>query len=489
MEYVCKKQFFISNICIMLLFALVCITCFFLKKTISFRKLSGFILQYTDRIVIIVAVSFFFLQLYISYNIFFVTGWDSGAYVIPAARLVSQHAELGESINSYFSMYPNNLFLVNIYALILKVNEKVGIFCGEDQLMSIVFCNCLISSLTCILIYKSGKKITNVSYAFWGYLISLVLIALSPWGVICYSDSFVLFIPILILYVYISGIPVFWKTVSLLICGYIGYSIKPQAIICLIAVLIACILQIDRTMSKKKEYIQMFCGVVVSVLMITCMSYSLNKIYEKEGFILDSQKKMGMTHFLMMGMNPDTLGVWNGEDVEISSECRTSQERTQKNLDVVRERLKSFGMGGYFKLLSQKMLTNFNDGTFAWGEEGSFYAIMTADKNTAIAPRLKAAFYNNGAHFWLYSGMVQFVWIIVLILCFFKSITSVLDKDKMKNSELAICLSLIGIIIFELLFEARARYIYIYVPLFILYGMSGIEQIEKVWRLRFVKKN
>ena len=489
LEYRCKKEFFISNISIALLFLLVCIGCFFVKQTSAFNKLNGLLLQYTDRIVTTSAILFFFVQLYISYNIFFETGWDSGAYVIPAARLVSQHAEMAESINNYFSFYPNNLFLVNIYAFILKVNQKIGVFYGEDQLMAIVFCNCLISSMTCFLTYKVGKKITNASYAFVGYLITLVLIAVSPWGVICYSDSFVLFIPVLILYVYVSAIPVFWKTIGLFVCGYIGYSIKPQAVICLIAILIVCVLQIDKTTIRRKNVFRCFCGVAVSALLITCMSYTLDKVYEKEGFILDPQKKIGMTHFLMMGMNPDTLGVYNGEDVEISHECQTPQERTQKNLEVVRERLESFGVGGYFKLLSQKMLTNFNDGTFAWGEEGSFYAVLKTDKNMAIAPRLKATFYNDGAHFWLYSGMVQIVWIIVLILCFFKSISTVLDKDKMEKSDRVICLSLIGIIVFELLFEARARYIYIYVPLFILYAISGLKQMKKFWRLRFVKKH
>lgn len=489
LEYRCKKEFFISNISIALLFLLVCIGCFFVKQTSTFNKLNGLLLQYTDRIVTTIAILFFFLQLYISYNIFFETGWDSGAYIIPAARLVSQHADMTESINNYFSFYPNNLFLVNIYAFILKVNQKIGVFCGEDQLMSIVFCNCLISSTTCLLTYSVVKKITNVGCAFAGYLISLTLIALSPWEVICYSDSFALFIPVLILYVYISAIPVFWKTVSLFVCGYIGYSIKPQAVICFIAILIVCVLQIDKTTIRRKNVFRCFCGVAVSALLITCMSYTLDKVYEKEGFILDPQKKIGMTHFLMMGMNPDTLGVYNGEDVEISHECQTPQERTQKNLEVVRERLESFGVGGYFKLLSQKMLTNFNDGTFAWGEEGSFYAVLKTDKNMAIAPRLKATFYNDGAYFWLYSGMVQIVWIIVLILCFFKSISTVFDKDKMEKSDGVICLSLIGIIVFELLFEARARYIYIYVPLFILYAISGLKQMKKFWRLRFVKKH
>ena len=96
-------------------------------------------------------------------------------------------------------------------------------------------------------------------------------------------------------------------------------------------------------------YFRCFCGVAVSALLITCMSYALDRVYEKEGFILDPQKKIGMTHFLMMGMNPDTLGVYNGEDVEISHECQTPQERTQKNLEVVRETIRILWSGRIFK--------------------------------------------------------------------------------------------------------------------------------------------
>jgi hypothetical protein len=39
-------------------------------------------------------------------------------------------------------------------------------------------------------------------------------------------------------------------------------------------------------------------------------------------------------------------------------------------------------------------------------------------------------------------------------------------------------LSIIGLTIFELLFEARARYLYIYVPVYILVALYGIRDMD-----------
>ena len=44
----------------------------------------------------------------------------------------------------------------------------------------------------------------------------------------------------------------------------------------------------------------------------------------------------------------------------------------------------------------------------------------------------------------------------------------------MDNNVRVILLSLIGLFIFESIFEARARYLYTYVPIFIISGMIGL---------------
>ena len=40
----------------------------------------------------------------------------------------------------------------------------------------------------------------------------------------------------------------------------------------------------------------------------------------------------------MMGMNEKSGGIWSGEDVAISAECKTSRERTQTNVKVLKKR-------------------------------------------------------------------------------------------------------------------------------------------------------
>lgn len=474
LKYACKKEFVFSNLVIFNVFLIILLMYFIIKN--KFRiKICNLNL---DKIVKICSIVFFFIQLYISYNIFFETGWDSGGAIVPAARTLLNNGNVAPLNDSYFSLYPNNLFLVNIYYLILKINKSVGIFYGENQLMAIVVFNCAISSITCWLIYLIGKQIKGNKYAFIGYVLSLALIGISPWMVVCYSDSFVLFVPITILYVYTNKkIPCVLKYTIIYVMGYLGYCIKPQAIIVVVGIVIVDFITFLRK-NDRKTLLKGFLGVVISVVLIILLSKGLNILYQREGFETNSDKTFGLSHFFMMGLNPERLGVWSGEDVDISLGCKNQDERVKKNIEVSKERLKKFGGYGYLKFLSKKMLTNYNDGTFAWGEEGGFYFIQVDDRNEQISMRLKATYYNDGAHFWLYSLGAQFVWIITLTLVTVATITSLFIHKRRDSQYLIIILSILGITLFELLFEARARYLYLYIPMFVLAAIYGISDID-----------
>lgn len=65
------------------------------------------------------------------------------------------------------------------------------------------------------------------------------------------------------------------------------------------------------------------------------------------------------------------------------------------------------------------------------------------------------------------------IWLTTLLL----SIFSVSDpKTSDKN---IIMLGIIGLTIFELIFEARARYLFTYVPLYIILAMYGFDHVRK----------
>ncbi len=487
-EYACKREVIVNNFVIIIAFLAVLSAYYYLRLKIK-RNFEFSSLDY-NKVVNICTGLFFLVQIYVCYNIFFVTGWDSGAFIVPAAGTLLGNGDTSGLNDAYFSVYPNNLLIVNIYCLILKINRMAGVFKGDYQLMSIVICNCAISSLTCRLLYQIGVKKFGKGYAFVGYAVSFVLIGLSPWMVICYSDSFALFMPILIIYIYMNEkICYIIKYVMIFVVGYLGYCIKPQVIIVVIAILgVEIIKRIGKTDIKLLKRDVMAIG--ISIAFILCLMICMQKLYESEGFDTDSNKKFGLTHFFMMGLNPDRLGVWSGEDVQISMECENQKERAEKNIEVSKKRLKEYGLLGYMEFLSKKMLTNYNDGTFAWGVEGGFYSIIPENINTYVSVKLKEFFYNDGSHYWLFSLGEQCIWILTIILVMAETMFAVFARRRKADYEYVIfILSIIGITIFELMFEARARYVYIYAPMFLLVAIYGFRDINEIISKKGEKKD
>ena len=129
---------------------------------------------------------------------------------------------------------------------------------------------------------------------------------------------------------------------------------------------------------------------------------------------------------------------------------------------------------GLLRHTARKSLVIFNDGTFAWGVEGSFYAKIFAEKNSYMSPLLRDLFYSTGHAHKKLATMEQALWLFTLLmsgLCF------ILKKDKFLTT---IATSLVGIIMFNFLFEARARYVMIYVPIFIFLAMISLRHITEV---------
>ena len=83
--------------------------------------------------------------------------------------------------------------------------------------------------------------------------------------------------------------------------------------------------------------------------------------------------------------------------------------------------------------------------------------------------RKKLLDYYNGKHVRLFYTIKQFYWIGLLFFCCW----SYKRRDSISYLKLAI----IGLTIFELLFEARARYLITYVPIYIIIAIQGLDII------------
>ena len=176
------------------------------------------------------------MDIIIFYHTYFETGWDPRLLISNARSIIN-----GQGVVSldYYSMYPNNILYTLIAALILKINSFFGLFGNDYDLISIVFINCIISSFSSYLVYKIGKQLFDKRIAFFGYIVAVLLFVFSPWNIICYSDSFSIFIPILILYIYINKkIKYYYKFPLIVLLSYLGFSIKPHTVIISLALVI-----------------------------------------------------------------------------------------------------------------------------------------------------------------------------------------------------------------------------------------------------------
>ena len=485
-DYAEKKDFMLSNLSILgmlIIFFILCLVIhYFLKNKMLFR-LNQQEINY-DKIVLIFSAVLFVGQAYVCYNIFFLTGWD--------ARLVRDSAQLLATGNMniemqeyygdyYYSYYPNNLFIFYLTALILKVNNSIGIFTGEYTMMSTVLVNCIINVCTCLLVYKTANLFVEKKFAFIGYCISVLLFGFSPWSVIFYSDSVGLIIPILVFYLYVRPIShkilrYVFRCVALAI-GVIGYFVKPQSAIMLIAIMLIEIIWLFNGF-KAKKLIRPLALFLVCVVCFLTVTQAINATSKKIGFNIDPDKKIGATHFFMMGLEESTGGTYFQDDVDFSKSFKTVEERKIANIKSSIERLKGMGIIGYIKHISKKMLTTFNDGTFAWNNEGGFYLYVPNECNKRASGFLINVYYGDGMLNRYFLLFEQTIWILVLIGC----IISVVLKNKASGNSKTVILRLavLGLILFECLFEVRARYLYTFAPVFCILAILGIKQISQV---------
>lgn len=200
-NYAYKLDISRSNVYIFLIaciiFGVILKITFILNNTI--RKL----LRVNINIWLVLISSFFFIiQILLVYSYYFRTGWDS-FMVVEGAYILSEHPTLPDWGTNYFSNYPNNLFIMILFSKIILICKVLGL--AEFSYFIILIFQSILNVCTGILIFKVINKLTQtINLSILGYILYVVLIGLSPWVSIPYSDSVALVIPVLILYLYMG---------------------------------------------------------------------------------------------------------------------------------------------------------------------------------------------------------------------------------------------------------------------------------------------
>ena len=421
-------------------------------------------------------------------------------------------------MHGYYSRYANNLFLTYIFLNIYKFSKVIGIYNGYFLLL---FIQSIIFSIGGYLIYKIANMYFKERYKIYSvctWIIYMIIVGLSPHIVLTYSDGIGMFLSLLLTYIIfkledrkilINNKEIIrnriLKTILILFftnLTIISYYIKPQIIIVSIAYGIIKLMNIILSIIKKyiiklktikskkiinnKNKIQTNIYYIIIILLIILTGYMtytyIRKANNSMGIDVDKEKRFNITHYAMLGWNTESKGVFTIKDENFSGEYEKLKDREKANIEELKKRINEMGIGGVINQIARKILTNYNDGTFSGVATFVYirdeYNIQGLDNN--LSEFLKNVYYERGKYNQIYTQIMQCLWISILIFNMFSY------NDSKSRKIAIIILALIGLFLFETIFEARSRYIFVYVPLYIFIGVIGIKNIVN-WTSRKIK--
>lgn len=440
---------------VLLYFLFGIIMYFFLKQLLIFFK------RRFSSLLILGGVLIIFWQLFLIIGLSGNTTWDPSIITALAA-----YKSIAPWYPDYFSYNPNNIFLLILERIVNFLLHSIGITSYHTFIIVLGVISYALIDISIFILFIALKKIFNRQVGILAGVFTWFLLALSPVGVIPYSDIPAFLISCLFLYLY--SLPINYQAIiSLGLLSGIAFLLKPSLIIFDIALLIVKLFDLKKIKKPLKTMIIFS----LSFLII----YVPFNIYKSHNSIvqIDSTKSIPANHFIAMGMTGS--GGYNNEDVLANHKIKNPQERKKYNNRIIVKRLKEFGVAGYVKFLVLKQINNTSDAGFGWGmDAGQNYLIPFEEKNTI--QQITRKLYLNDQSFvdinWNGLKIInQLVWTLALVFM-------VVATIKANNSGLILKLTILGGFVFLLLFEGgRSRYLIQFLPYLITLSSLGIAQL------------
>jgi len=262
--------------------------------------------------------------------------------------------------------------------------------------------------------------------------------------------------------------------------GVAAGLIKPTAYTCLIAIVLVegCSFIFNSKEDFKKRAAN-FGVLVLSVIMAFILVNVAFKahIYNVSGFTPDKDLEGTWSYYLNMGSNEEYMGTNNPVDSGLlvgEYSGRPGSERRAAELESFFTRTKERGIFGNLSFWNRKLTMTFNDGTFSWFREGiaAFWAGEYDDISAnPHKETLRNIFWGDGEYYPYFETYAQWIWICVLVGILGVGIAGFIKGEK--DTSFLLSVICIGVILFQMLFETRARYLICSLPLLILASVEG----------------
>ncbi|WJE51636.1 glycosyltransferase family 39 protein [Bacillus cereus] len=432
-EYYTPKKVFIVIVTALILFSL-----FFMYYKFVISKLN---LMYTN-----VAITGYVLIILASE--LFITS-------IAFNSVVGDYAIIKEGIVSFFAgdskflemgqlrFYPYNTHIVLIGGYFAKLLGSVDLSVKVLPILSITG-SIILNTLTV-------KKVTNFKAAHISIVLAVLNVLIYWQAPVFYTHTLVVFFISATMYAYLCLKTADTKRKKIVWWGVLGivaactYVIRPTALAVAIAILFENIFKYRKAYSFKVLSSVMFCILLIAGFKGVTTKFNLSTDNDIE--------KIPYSHWVKMGLNEQTYGVWNQSDVNYISDMHSTKEMDEHNKKIIVQRLKELGFTGYMSHLNEKIEREWVSSQFSMYRIGEWFE-QKNDKITNIVSNYKTTSYKV---FNLYTFIIK-----LLILLSTLAVVILYKKLNEKEAEvLRISLaSTLIIFVFLLLWETAPHYTY-----------------------------
>lgn len=374
--------------------------------------------------------------------------------------------------DGYYGLYPFNISIAAFNSVILRIVKLLGIS-ERYYLLSLQCVYLFLIDLGVFFSWKIVKILSSVKHATMFALLCVTNPMLYVCFMGCYTTT--LMLPLLMgtLLAFICFVKEqnFRKKV---IYGFIagvalafGSRLRATVLIAGIAFVIYLIVRKKSDAAVKyagKQLAVLICSVLIGGALSFGGFTAFQNTYITEDY---TNTQMPAIYYLMFAINPTSQGSYNEDDFAMISAYDTLEEKSEASIQVIKERLKDYGVSGVLSLAKTKLYKTWSDGTEDYRD------FLTTSRNYGTLHSYLAGEHKD--FFALYAHMYNVAALAMLCVAVFGSL-----GRKCDSSYYLILLTLLGGMVFHILWEAFYYYSFGFSMLLLILSAEGLCKISEM---------
>lgn len=395
--------------------------------------------------------------------------WDFGEVICSASEYVlTGKLELEDAI--YFARYPNNQFWYVVLTFFFGGIHKIwpGVGANEFYLFSIAFA-CVMTVVSVCLLHRVAVIIWDIKKAFFVGALAWFCAPLYLWAMFAYTDTAGMLLLMIMLYCYVKA--VYTSTngkanIWLAMFGVfsaIGFSVKVTVFTFTIAGIVLLLVQDI----PWKKMLLAFSVVLLSFFgTYQLCNYTISSVIPLEESFCDKYA-FPLTHWIMMSLG---YGGYQEEDVQYTISFDSYEKKKEANIKEIKKRLQERSWNENIEFFAfSKQVRIWGDATFA---SCDYVSRERQEPKTCLENFVML----EGSENWLLQFYMSLYYALILVGMFLSARYMVKCKKYYvkKRVPLFVCaITMLGIGMFQTIWECNSRYLVIFIPIMLLLASDG----------------